>query len=50
VGVSPIGGIKSVDLLGIYPTIETLAAQLILLAIAAFVFIIYIVRRKRKMR
>jgi high-affinity iron transporter len=47
VGVTPVGGVQSVDLLGIYPTMETLAAQLILLAIAAFVFAVYIVRRKK---
>jgi high-affinity iron transporter len=40
VGVTPIGGFGSVDILGIYPTLETLIPQVLLLlfTIAVFVF------------
>ena len=50
VGVTPIGGLQSIDLLCIYPTIETLAAQLILLASALCALIVYIVRKRKKLR
>ncbi|MDR1520159.1 MAG: FTR1 family iron permease [Planctomycetota bacterium] len=34
IGVTPVGGIEAVDILGIYPTVETLAPQALLLLLA----------------
>jgi high-affinity iron transporter len=47
VGVSPVPGIASVDILGIYPTLETLIPQLALLAITVCTFVIQIRRWKK---
>jgi high-affinity iron transporter len=47
IGVSPVQGIVSVDILGIYPTLETLIPQLVLLVITAATFIIQMRRGKR---
>jgi high-affinity iron transporter len=47
VGVSPVKGIASVDFLGIYPTLETLIPQLILLGVTVFTFV-YQSRRWKK--
>jgi high-affinity iron transporter len=49
VGVTPVPGISSVDILGIYPTLETLIPQLILLALAVVTFALQI-RKTRKAR
>jgi high-affinity iron transporter len=49
VGVTPVPGITSVDILGIYPTLETLIPQFVLLALTVVTFVIQI-RRTRKMR
>jgi high-affinity iron transporter len=47
IGVSPIPGIGSVDILGIYPTLETLIPQFVLLAITVATFIIQLRRGKK---
>ncbi|MDR1398296.1 MAG: FTR1 family iron permease [Treponema sp.] len=44
--VTPVSGVASVDILGIYPTRETLVPQLILLAITIATFIIQLRRAK----
>jgi high-affinity iron transporter len=49
IGVTPLPGIVSVDILGIYPTLETIIPQLALLAVAAATFVIQI-KRWRKAR
>jgi high-affinity iron transporter len=49
VGVTPVGGIGSVDILGIYPTLETLLPQVILLAIT-IVLMVTQLRKQKKMR
>jgi high-affinity iron transporter len=49
IGVTPLPGIVSVDILGIYPTLETIIPQLALLAVAAAAFVIQI-KRWRKAR
>jgi high-affinity iron transporter len=46
IGVTPVSGIGSVDILGFYPTLETLIPQLAFLAITAATFIIQIRRWK----
>ncbi len=40
IGVTPVPGIGSVDILGIYPTLETLIPQLVLLALVVVIFVI----------
>jgi high-affinity iron transporter len=42
VGVSPVSGISSVDLLGVYPTVETLIPQGVLLVALAATFVLQI--------
>jgi high-affinity iron transporter len=42
IGVTPVSGVGSVDLLGIYPTLETLIPQAILLALAVVTFALQI--------
>ncbi|MDR2605694.1 MAG: FTR1 family iron permease [Oscillospiraceae bacterium] len=49
VSVTPVSGISSVELLGIYPTVETLIPQLVLLLITIATFVIQ-VRRWKKAR
>ncbi len=49
VGVTSVPGISSVDLLGIYPTVETLIPQILLLALTVATFIVQI-RKWRKAR
>jgi high-affinity iron transporter len=44
IGVSPVAGLGSVDILGIYPTLETLIPQILLLAVTAATFVIQIRR------
>ncbi|MDR2398401.1 MAG: FTR1 family iron permease [Spirochaetaceae bacterium] len=46
IGVTPVAGMGSVDLLGIYPTVETLVPQGILLALTVVSFVLQI-RRNR---
>ncbi|MDR0759566.1 MAG: FTR1 family iron permease [Treponema sp.] len=46
IGVSPVPGVASVDILGIYPTLETLIPQAALLAITVVTFVIQIRRWK----
>lgn len=46
IGVTPVAWIGSVDILGIYPTLETLIPQLVLLAVTVGTFVIQI-RRNR---
>jgi high-affinity iron transporter len=48
IGVTPIQGLGSVDILGIYPTLETLIPQIVLLAVTAATFVIQIRRNARK--
>jgi high-affinity iron transporter len=47
VGVSPVSGIASFDLLGIYPTVETLIPQGVLLAVLALTFALHIRKWKQ---
>ncbi|MDR1194039.1 MAG: FTR1 family iron permease [Peptococcaceae bacterium] len=42
IGATPVGWISSVDLLGIYPTLETLLPQIVLLAVTVVTFILQI--------
>ncbi|MDR0409487.1 MAG: FTR1 family iron permease [Spirochaetaceae bacterium] len=46
IGVTPVPGIASVDILGIYPTLETLIPQAILLALAVALFVVQIRKAK----
>jgi high-affinity iron transporter len=48
VGVTPVSGLGSVDILGIYPTLETLIPQIVLLAITVATFVIQIRRNARR--
>jgi high-affinity iron transporter len=48
VGVTQVSGIPSVDILGIYPTLETLIPQAVLLAATAATFIIQLRRSARR--
>jgi high-affinity iron transporter len=48
VGVTPLGGVPTIDLLGIYPTVETLAAQAVLLV--CLVYAIAVTLRARRGR
>jgi high-affinity iron transporter len=47
VSVTPVAGVPSVDILGIYPTLETLIPQLALLAAAVAIFVIQLRRRAK---
>jgi high-affinity iron transporter len=47
IGVTPLSGVASVDILGLYPTIETLVPQIVLLAITAATFVIQLKRTKK---
>ncbi|MDR2672636.1 MAG: FTR1 family iron permease [Coriobacteriales bacterium] len=47
VGVTPISGISSIDILGVYPTVETLLPQAILLALTIVTLIIQIRKWKK---
>jgi high-affinity iron transporter len=47
ISVTPIGGIGSLDLLGIYPTLETLIPQALLLALTAALFVIQLRKGKK---
>ncbi len=49
VGVTPVSWVQSIDLLGIYPTVETLVPQAILLVLA-IISIVYAVKKARRMR
>lgn len=49
VGVTPVAGISSVDILGIYPTMETLIPQAALLALTIATFVVQI-RKWRQAR
>jgi high-affinity iron transporter len=42
ISVTPVGGLSSVDILGIYPTLETLIPQAVLLLITILTFILQI--------
>jgi high-affinity iron transporter len=46
ISVTPVPGVISVDILGIYPTLETLVPQLVLLVITAVTFVIQLRRAK----
>jgi high-affinity iron transporter len=46
IGVTAITGMGSVDILGIYPTLETLTPQFILLALTVIAFVIQIRKSK----
>jgi high-affinity iron transporter len=48
IGVTPVSGLGSVDILGIYPTLETLIPQAVLLVITAATFIIQVRRNGKK--
>jgi high-affinity iron transporter len=50
IGVSQISGIPSIDILGVYPTLETLIPQIALLAITVATFIIQLRRSKAAVR
>jgi high-affinity iron transporter len=47
VSVSPVPFVSSIDLLGIYPTLETLVPQFILLVITVITFVVQIRRGKK---
>ncbi|MDR1067404.1 MAG: FTR1 family iron permease [Clostridiales bacterium] len=47
IGVTPIQGITSIDILGIYPTLETLIPQAVLLALAILTLAIQVKRWKK---
>ena len=49
VGVTPVSWIQSIDLLGIYPTVETLVPQGVMLVLA-LVSIVYAFGKSRRMR
>jgi high-affinity iron transporter len=44
--VTPVSGVPSVDILGVYPTRETLIPQLVLLALTAAAFVVQLRRAK----
>jgi high-affinity iron transporter len=44
IGVTPVSFVESIDIFGIYPTVETLLPQVVLLALAVFSVLYY--RRK----
>jgi high-affinity iron transporter len=46
--VTPVPGVASVDILGIYPTLETLIPQIVLLAITVATFVIQLRRNARR--
>jgi high-affinity iron transporter len=46
IGVTPISGLTSIDILGIYPTLETLIPQIALLALTAALFAFQLNRNK----
>jgi high-affinity iron transporter len=48
VSVNPIPGLGSVDILGIYPTLETLIPQIALLLITAVTFVVQLRRNAKK--
>jgi high-affinity iron transporter len=48
ISVTPVPGMGSVDLLGIYPTLETLIPQIALLALTVITFIVQIRRNARR--
>jgi high-affinity iron transporter len=47
ISVTPVSGVVSVDILGIYPTRETLIPQIVLLVITAATFVIQLRRAKK---
>jgi len=47
IGVTPVPGISSVDILGIYPTLETLIPQVVLLIATVITFVIQIRKWKK---
>jgi high-affinity iron transporter len=47
ISVTPVSGVSSVDILGIYPTRETLIPQIVLLVITVAAFVIQLRRNKR---
>ncbi|MDR3216864.1 MAG: FTR1 family iron permease [Clostridiaceae bacterium] len=47
ISVTPISGMSSVDILGIYPTLETFIPQMIMLAVAVLSIVLQILRWKR---
>jgi high-affinity iron transporter len=49
IGVTTVPGVASVDILGIYPTLETLIPQLALLAVTVLTFVI-LIRRWKQMK
>ncbi|MDR2070970.1 MAG: FTR1 family iron permease [Treponema sp.] len=46
IGVTPVSGVPSVDILGIYPTLETLIPQIVLLVITVVTFIVQLKKLK----
>jgi high-affinity iron transporter len=48
ISVTPVAGLRSVDILGIYPTLETLIPQIALLALTTATFVIQIRRNAKK--
>ncbi|WP_041611180.1 FTR1 family iron permease [Treponema primitia] len=47
IGVTPVSFVGSVDILGIYPTLETLIPQILLLAATVITFVMQLKRNKR---
>jgi high-affinity iron transporter len=50
IGVSPLPLVRSVDILGIYPTLETLVPQIILLLVSAATFVLQLKRGAKKLQ
>jgi high-affinity iron transporter len=49
IGVTPVNFVESIDILGIYPTVETLAPQAVLLVLAVVSVLYYRNRGKKKL-
>jgi high-affinity iron transporter len=47
IGVTSLGGAPTVDILGIYPTLETLLPQIVLLAVTVILFVVQIRKGNR---
>jgi high-affinity iron transporter len=46
IGVTPVAGMGTVDILGIYPTLETLSPQIVMLLLVIVSIIYYRVKNK----
>jgi high-affinity iron transporter len=46
IGVTPVSGVASIDILGVYPTLETLVPQIALLVVTVITFMVQLRRSK----